>query len=166
MRMSLRTRISKLEKNYETRVDHREMARGAAHDQKTGDHLLRLWENSDDWVQRRMENAIKGCEGVTAEARASLQQRLKTLQSGSPEEILLVLAGLSRDSPGWASTREGDVLAAALKAHPDLAKAAAEAGILRQGQGDWRTFAWFLERRFPQEYGRNRSPTEDRIVQR
>ena len=138
------------------------MALEKAHDDRTGDHLLRLWEGADDWVQASVENTInRGCDGLSTEARFSLQQRLKALQNGGPEEILIVLAGLSRDSPGWASAREGDVLAAALKTHPELAKAAAEAGILRAGNRDWRAFAWFLERRFPEEYGRNRIPAED-----
>jgi hypothetical protein len=159
--MSLRNRILKLEKAVQARENNRENVRIAAHDQVTGDYLLRIWEGADDWVQRRIENAIADIGGLNSEARESLQQRLRILQSGAPEEILFVLASLSRHCPGWSSPREEELLAAALRANPDIARAAAEEGILRAGRKDWRAYAWFLERRFPGEYGRNPVPQED-----
>ena len=159
--MSLRNRILRLEKLFEARLESQENDRLAGHDEATGDNLLRIWEGADGWVQRSIENTIANVGGLNPEARESLQQRLRILKSGSPEEILFVLADLSRNCPGWSSSREEELLAAALKANPEMARAAAEEGILRAGSKDWRAYAWFLERRFPGEYGRNPVPQED-----
>jgi hypothetical protein len=159
--MSLRNRIVKLERAFQARVNDRENVRMAAHDQATGDNLLRIWEGADDWVQRSIENTIANVGGLNPEARENLQQRLRILKSGAPVEILFVLACLSRNCPGWSSPREEELLAAALRANPEMARAAAEEGILRAGRTDWRAYAWFLERRFPNEYGRNPVPRED-----
>jgi hypothetical protein len=83
------------------------------------------------------------------------------LQTGCPQEILLVLAGLSRDCPEWCSARENDVIEAALKGDPALAKAATESGILGAGRKDWRAFASWLERRGTRDFGRDRVSAEN-----
>jgi hypothetical protein len=160
--MNLNYRVLRLEKIYRTRMDRGARDESAEHDRLTGDHLLRLWEGgADDWVRVRMEQVIQNCEGVTPEAKASLQERLKILQTGGPLEILSVITGLSRDCPEWSSGREKEVIEAALKVNPTVAKAVAEFGILRAGRKDWRAFAWWLERKFPQVYGRDRGPLEN-----
>jgi len=134
----------------------------AEHDLLTGDNYLRIWEGgADDWVRVRIEQVIEKCEGLSSEARTSLQERLRILQTGSPEEILRVIAGLARYAPEWSSERESAVLAAALKVNPSIAQATAEYGILRAGRTDWKAFAWWQERRVPREYSRNHPPEED-----
>src|ERR1700738_714638 len=97
--MSLQSRISKLERIYQAELNHRDKDKGLDHDSLTADHLLRIWEGADPWVCRRMENVIEHCEGITPDARTRLQQKLKILQTGNPEEMLLVIAGLCRDTP-------------------------------------------------------------------
>jgi hypothetical protein len=159
--MSLNNRVRKLEKNCQNRLKRTEDYQNAEHDGLTGDHLLRLWENSDDWVRERTEMVIGKCEGISTEARVRLQERLTILQTGSFEEIFLVIAGLCRDAPGWSSLREGEVLAAVLKVNPAMSKAVAECGILRAGKKDWRAFAAWLERRATRDFGRDRVLAED-----
>jgi hypothetical protein len=159
--VSLRGRISKLEQLFGAQLNNRENNVSAEHDAATGDHLLRLWEGADGWVQRSVEQTIAGISCLESEARESLQQRLRILQSGAAEEILFVLGCLSRHCPGWSSSREEKLLAGALRAHPEMARAAAEEGILRAGKTDWRAYAWLLERRFANEYGRNPVPREE-----
>jgi hypothetical protein len=159
--VNLKNRVLKIEKIFQRRLKHTEDDQSAEHDDLTGDHLLRIWEGGPDaWVRVTIEHVIGKCEGLSQEAKASLQERLRILQTGTPQEILLVIAGLSSHCPEWSSAREGDVIDRALKGQPALARAAAECGILRDGRKDWRAFARWLERRFPQEYGRDRVPVE------
>ena len=151
----LKNRVSRLEKLCQSRLDRGEGDRSAQHDQLTGDHLLRLWEGgADDWVCRQVEQVIGKCGGVSPAARAHLQERLQILQTGRPQQILLVVAGLSRDCPEWCSAREGDVINAALTEDAALAKAVAKYGVLRSGQKDWRAFATWLERHATRELER------------
>jgi hypothetical protein len=145
--MNLKNRVSRLERTCQNRLNCGADDRSSQHDRVSADHLLRLWEDSDDWVRQRTEMVIGKCDGLSVEARIHLQERLRTLQTGCPREILLVLAGLSRDCPGWYSPREDDVIRAALRGDPALVKAAAECGILGAGRKDWGAFACWLERR-------------------
>jgi hypothetical protein len=154
--MNLKNRINRLEKLCQSRSDRGAGDQGSQHDRVTGDDLLRLWEGgADDWVQARIEQIIEKCAGVSPEAQAHLQDRLKILKTGCPQEVLLVLTGLSRDCPEWCSPREGGVIEAALDGDPALAMAAAEYGILRAGRKDWRAFAGWLERRPARDSGCN-----------
>jgi hypothetical protein len=160
--MNLNNRVLRLEQIWQNRLNRDEHDQSAQHDRLTGDNLLRIWEGgADDWVRVRIEQVIEKCEGLSPAAKAGLQNRLKILQTGSPEEILLVIAGLSRDAPGWSSDREAAVLAEALRGDPAMAQATAKFGILRRAGKEWRAFASWLERRVPREYGGNLNPQED-----
>jgi hypothetical protein len=160
--MNLRNRVSRLERICQNRLNRGTDDQSAQHDRVTGDNLLRIWEGgADDWVRVRMEQVIEKCDGLSPEAKARLQERLRILKMGCPQEILLVLAGLSRDCIEWCSAREGDVIEAALKGDPALAKAAVECGILRAGRKDWRAFACWLERRGTRAFGCDGVSAED-----
>jgi hypothetical protein len=151
--MNLNNRVLRLERICQDRLNRSEDDQSAQHDRITGDNLLRIWEGgADDWVRVRIEQVVEKCDGLSPEAKASLQERLRILQAGGPLEILLVIAGVARDAPGWSSDRETDVLAAALRADPAIAKAVAQFGI-RRADKDWKAFACWLERRLPQEHG-------------
>jgi len=159
--MNLRNRLLKLEKIFRTRYRGGH-DKSAEHDDLSGDHLLRYWEGgADDWVRVRIEQVIAKSEGMSAEAKASLQERLRILQTGDPLQVLLVIAGLRKHCPEWSSAREDEVIEKALKLNPAITQAVAEYGILRAGRKDWKAFAWWLERRVPREYGRDRAPEED-----
>jgi hypothetical protein len=158
--MNLKNRVSRLERIHQNRLNCGADDRSSQHD-RVNDHLLRLWEDSDDWVRQRTEMVIGKCDGLSLEARVHLQERLRILQTGCSQEILLVLAGLSRDCPEWCSVRENDVIEAALKGDPALAKAATESGILGAGRKDWRAFAFWLERRGTRDFGRDCVSAED-----
>jgi hypothetical protein len=158
--MNLKNRVSRLEKIIKNRLNCGADDRSSQHDRASANHLLRLWEDSDDWVRQRTEMVIGKCDGLSVEARVHLQERLRTLQTGCPQEILLVLACLSRDCPEWCSARENDVIEAALKGDPALAKAATESGILGAGRKDWRAFASWLERRGTRDFERDRVSAE------
>jgi hypothetical protein len=159
--MSLQSRISRLERIYQAELNHRHKDKGLDHDSLTADNLLRLWEGGPDpWVCRRMENVIENCEGITFEAKTRLQQKLKILQTGSPEEILNVIAGLCRDTPEWISAREKDLLAANSKGNSAMAKAIAKYGIRFDGRRDWAGFAQWLEERILKKNGSDSMPAE------
>jgi hypothetical protein len=154
MSMTLQSRISKLERIYQAELNHRDKDRGCDNDSSTADNLLRIWEGgADPWVCRRMENVIDNCEGITSEARARLQRKLKILQTGNPEEILLVIAGLCRDTPEWISARESTLLAAISQENSAMAKAIAKHGLRRDGRRDWSGFARWLEERILRKNG-------------
>jgi hypothetical protein len=160
--MNLKNRLNRLERICQNRLNRGADDQSAQHDQLTGDHLLRLWEGgADDWVCLQMEQVIAKCEGLSPEAKARLQERLRILQTGFPQEILRVVAGLSRDCPEWCSAREGEVIEAALQGDAALAKAATECGVLGAGRKDWRAFATWLERRATRDFGRDRVLAED-----
>jgi hypothetical protein len=160
--MNLNNRVLRLERIWQNRLNLDEHDESAEHDRITGDNLLRIWEGgADDWVRERVEQVIEKCEGLSPAAQASLQERLRILQTGSPEEILLVIAGLARDAPGWSSDREANVIAEALRVDPATAQAVARFGILQVGRKDWRAFASWLERRAPRKYGPNQNPQGD-----
>jgi hypothetical protein len=159
--MSLQSRVSRLERIYQAELNHRDKDRGRDHDSLTADNLLRIWEGgADDWVRKRMENVVQNCEGITSDARTRLQQKLKILQTGSPEEILRVIAGLCRDTPEWISAREKDLLAANSKGNPAMAKAIAKHGIRRDGRRDWAGFARWLEECILKKNGSDSMPAE------
>ena len=160
--MNLNNRILRLEKICQNRLNRDEDDQSAEHDRITGDNLLGIWEGgADDWVRVRVEQVIEKCAGLSPAAQASLQERSRMLQTGSPEEILLVIAGLARDAPGWSSDREANVIAEALRVDPATAQAVARFGILQVGRKDWRAFASWLERRAPRKYGPNQNPQGD-----
>src|SRR5258708_34637723 len=124
--MNLNNRVLRLEKICQNRLNRDEDDQSAEHDRIIGDNLLRIWEGgADDWVRVRVEQVIEKCAGLSPAAQASLQERLRMLQTGSPEEILLVIAGLARDAPGWSSDREANVIAEALRVDPATAQAVA-----------------------------------------
>jgi hypothetical protein len=148
-------RVRKLEAIYQARLNRGADHRSSQQDRVTGDDLLRTWEGADDWVMERIEQIVEKCEGVSPEAQSYLQDRLKILKMGRPQQILLVLAGLSRDCAQWSSPREGDVIEASLRGDPSLAKAAAECGILRSEEKNWRAFAAWLERRASEQLERH-----------
>jgi hypothetical protein len=109
---TLHNRVVRLERILQSRLRHAEDARSAHHEELTGDPLLRMCEQSHDWVRLRVEQVIRQCDGLTPEAKVRLQERLKILQTGSSEEILLEIARLASDTPEWCSDREEEVLAA------------------------------------------------------
>src|SRR5260370_835466 len=109
----------------------------------------------------RLPPPCEKCAGLSPAAQASLQERSRMLQTGSPEEILLVIAGLARDAPGWSSDREANVIAEALRVDPATAQAVARFGILQVGRKEWRAFASWLERRAPRKYGPNQNPQRE-----
>ena len=149
------SRIRKLEAIYKTRLNREADDQSSQHDSVTGDDLLRMWEGgADDWVQDPLGQVIENCTTISPDARAHLQDRLKILKVGSPQEILAVLTGLSCDCPQWCSPREGSVIEAALYGDPALARAAAECRIVGAGRKDWRAFAAWLERRAAEQLER------------
>jgi len=152
--MSLQSRISRLERIYQAELNHWDKDKGLDHDSLTADHLLRIWAGgADAWVCRRMENVIEHCEGITADAKTRLQQKLKILQTGNPEEVLYVIAGLCRDTPEWISARESNLLAAISQGNPAVAKAIAKHGVRSDGRRDWGGFARWLEERILRKNG-------------
>src|SRR5437016_1316461 len=126
MNVNLRRRISRLERILQNHTANTAAAglrkRADEHDRVTGDDLLRAWEFSDDWLR---EWVTRDFERLTYSPKATsdLQARWKTLQTGSPEEIFSVLAGLSRNRPGWYSDRTEEALREAIRANPDFRKA-------------------------------------------
>jgi hypothetical protein len=159
--MSLQSRISRLERIYQAELNHRHKDKGLDHDSLTGDNLIRIWAGgADDWVCRRMENVIERCEGIAADAKTRLQQKLKILQTGNPEEVLLVIAGLCRDTPEWISARESNLLATNSNGNPAMAKAIAKYGIRRDGRRDWAGFARWLDERILKKNGSDSMPAE------
>ena len=151
--MNLEKRLLRLERICRNRVQHGDHDQSAEHDRITGDNLLRVWEGgADDWVCVRIEDVIEKGDGLSPAAKASLQERLRILQSGGPLEILFVIAGLSRYCSGWCSAREDDMIETALNHYPAIARAAVECGMRCGGRKDWKCFARWLERSFPEEY--------------
>src|SRR5260370_35993243 len=159
--MSLQSRISKLERIYQAELNHTDKDRGRDNDSSTADNLLRIWEGgADPWVRKQMENVIEHCRGITSEARTRLQQKLKILQTANPEEVLLVIAGLCRDTPEWISARENNLLAAISQGNPAVAKAVAKHGVRRDGRRDWAGFARWLDERILKKNGSDSVPAE------
>jgi hypothetical protein len=142
--MTLQSRISKLERIYQAELNHRDKDKGLDHDSLTADHLIRIWAGgADDWVCRRMENVIEHCEGITADAKTRLQQKLKILQTGNTEEVLFVIAARRDTQSGLG--RESNLLAA-ISQGTSVVKAIAKHGLER-GRRDWGGFARWLEER-------------------
>ena len=80
--MYLRNRVLRLEKLLRRRAIHSQLAHSFERECQTGDHLLRLWENGVDWFRQRVEQVIDKVDGLSPEATASLQERLKVLKTG------------------------------------------------------------------------------------